>query len=102
MKPSSAYGKFLRRIGIGGALVLAFGMLLGSLSSCTMGSTSSTYYPQAKDEEAYRARYKPLKDELADDEGAISQSHTDARRGLNPPGDQPGVSNDGVGLSSYR
>lgn len=99
MKSSSVSGKLTRRIGILGTLLLA----LGTFSSCTaLSPSSSTYYPQAKDEAAYRARYKPLKDQLADDEGAILQSHTDAKRGLNQPGDQPGTYFDGVGYSAYR
>jgi hypothetical protein len=99
MKPTPAFGKFMCRIGILGALLL----ILGLLPNCTaLSPSSSTYYPQAKDEEAYRSRYKPLKDQLADDEGAIYQSHADAKRGLNLPGDQPGTYFDGVGYSTYH
>ncbi len=64
--------------------------------------SSSTYYPQAKDEKAYREAHGGLRDQQLDDEAAISQSHTDAHQGLNLPHDQPGVSNDGLGWYGYR
>jgi len=37
-----------------------------------------------------------------DDEEDILQSHTDAKQGLNPPPDQPGLANGGLGWAPYR
>ena len=77
-----------------------FGALaIGTLSGCA----SSTYYPQAKDEQAYRNKHGSfVHDQQADDQAAILQSHTDAHQGLNLPPDQPTVANDGLGWSYYR
>ncbi len=73
----------------------------GMLASCS-SEYSSTYYPQAKDEKNYRAKYGSFKDQAMDDQAAILQSHTDAHQGLNLPPDQPTIANDGLGWNSYR
>ena len=102
MKSAPAPCQSTRRLAALGTLLLASGAM-SFLSSCNaLSPTSSTYYPQAKDEAAYRSRYKPLKDQVADDEGSIYQSHADAKRGLNLPQELPGTSYDGVSYSSYR